>query len=132
VASGWLFFGNDDEAWRILEEARLLLYGRTLSREDTTRLACRYAATLAQAPADLALQGIEEMLDQLEGVYDSFTTSSHFSLSQLQVVEAIVLGIVTEDFALGGEVRRWLDDDEFLIRRRIHHDLQSFLVNAGP
>ena len=47
------------------------------------------------------------------------------------VVEAVVLGIVTEDFAMGGEVRRWLDDDEYLVRRRIHSDLQGFLTQAG-
>jgi hypothetical protein len=128
VADCWFFFGNDEEAVRLLEEARLLLYGNTLSREDTTRLACRYAGTLGQAPVDVALQGVEEMLDKLEGVYDNFTTRTHFSLSQLQVVEAIVLGIVTEDFAMGGAVRRWLDDDEYLVRRRIHHDMQAFLL----
>jgi hypothetical protein len=127
VAAGWFFFHKDEEAVRLLEEARLVLYGNTLSREDATKLACRYASTLGQAPVDVALQGIEEMLDKLEGVYDNFTTHTHFSLSQLMVVEAIVLGIVTEDFAMGGAVRRWLDDDEYLVRRRIHQDLHGFL-----
>jgi cellulose synthase operon protein C len=131
VAAGWFFFGKDKEALELLGEARAALYGGGLSREDTTQLACRYAGTLGQAPADVALQGIDEMLDRLEGVYDNFSTWTHFSLSQLQVVEAIVLGVVTEDFALGGEVRRWLDDDEYLVRRRIHHDLQDFLKKAG-
>ena len=115
----------------LLQEARQLLFSQVLHRENASRLTSRYVSTLAQAPVEIALRGIEEILDKLEGVFDNFTTHTHFSLSQLQVVEAIVLGIVTEDFALGGEVRRWLDDDEFLIRRRIHGDLQSFLASAG-
>jgi hypothetical protein len=131
VATGWFYFGNDEEALMLLQEARQLLFSQVLHRENASRLTSRYVSTLAQAPVEIALRGIEEILDKLEGVFDNFTTHTHFSLSQLQVVEAIVLGIVTEDFALGGEVRRWLDDDEFLIRRRIHGDLQSFLASAG-
>jgi hypothetical protein len=128
VASNWFFFGKGEEATGLLNEARTLLYSNTLSREQATRLACQYASMLGQAPVEIALQGIEEMLDRLEGIRDSFFTATHYGLSLLQVVEAIVLGIVTEDFAMGGAVRHWLDDDEYLVRRRIHQDLHHFLA----
>jgi hypothetical protein len=131
VAAGWFYFGNNEEALELLREARQLLFSRVLHRENASKLSARYVSTLAQAPIDIALQGIEEVLDKLEGVFDNFTTHTHYSLSQLQVVEAIVLGFLNEDFALGGEIRRWLDDDEFLVRRRIHHDMQDFLKKAG-
>jgi hypothetical protein len=38
---------------------------------------------------------------------------------------------VTDDFSLGPAVRGWLDDDEFLIRRRIHRDMSSVLKSGG-
>ncbi|HXD89044.1 MAG TPA: hypothetical protein VN641_21310 [Urbifossiella sp.] len=43
----------------------------------------------------------------------------------------MVRSVVTEDFALGPAVRGWLDDDEFLIRRRIHRDMATVLSDAG-
>jgi hypothetical protein len=131
VAAGWFYFGKDEEALIFLREARSLLLRGTLSRQELVALTCRYIQTLGQAPVDLALQGIDELLTNLRGVFDSLSTNKYYSAAQLQVVEAIVLGVVTEDFAMGGEVRRWLDDDEYLVRRRIHHDLQGFLANAG-
>jgi hypothetical protein len=51
-------------------------------------------------------------------------------LVRLRVVEAAVLAIVNDDFALGPAVRRWLDDDEFRVRRRIHRDLLE--ATMGP
>ena len=53
------------------------------------------------------------------------TTSSHFSLSQFDVVEALVLSLVSDDASLDAETRRWLDEDEFLVRRRIHNDMRQ-------
>ena len=56
---------------------------------------------------------------------DQQTTSSHFSLSQLDVVEATVLALVSDEASLSPESRRWLDEDEFLVRRRIHRDVRA-------
>ena len=39
--------------------------------------------------------------------------------------------VVTDDFTLGPAVRGWLDDDEFLIRSRIHRDLAVVLREQG-
>ena len=61
---------------------------------------------------------------------DSLITNTHFSLAKLRVIEAAVRAVVTDDFALGPAVRRWLDDDEYRVRRRIHRDVRM-LVEAG-
>jgi hypothetical protein len=37
------------------------------------------------------------------------------------------LAVVSDDFTLGANARRWLDDDEFLVRRRIHKDLRAMM-----
>ncbi len=130
VASGWYYFGVEDEARPIMDEARLLLCTGDLDSREQTKLACAYATTLGQAPADLALQSINELFQKLERITDTFATNTHYALSQLEVIEAVVLAVVTEDFALGSTARRWLDDEEFLIRRRVHHDVQTLMNQA--
>jgi cellulose synthase operon protein C len=127
VAAGWFYCGEELEARRLLEEARLLLYEGELQKHEKKSLACGYIGTLAWAPVDLALAAIDELLERLEGVFDNLETRSHFSVSKLEVIEAMVLAVVTEEFAMGQVARRWLEDDEYLVRRRIHQDVQAAL-----
>jgi len=42
----------------------------------------------------------------------------------------VVLAVVSDDFTMGSQARRWLDDDEFLVRRRIHRDLKTIMAHA--
>jgi hypothetical protein len=130
LAAGWYYFGQDDQARPIIDQVRALLYRGQLIPVDQTALACTYVATLGQAPAELALKGIEELFDKLERIRDTYETNSHYSLSQLMVIEALVLSIVTEDFAVGPAARHWLEDDEFLVRRRIHRDVLAVMSQA--
>jgi hypothetical protein len=130
VAAGWYYFGMNEPAKPIIEETRQLLYKGELDRYEIRKLARAYVATLGQAPAEVALRGIDELFGKLTGICDTFTTHYHYSLSQIEIVEAVVLAIVTEDFAMGGQARRWLDDDEYLVRQRIHHDLQRAMGQA--
>jgi hypothetical protein len=127
VAGGWYYFGRDSEAEPVVQAARALLFKEQLEHKDQTALACNYAATLGQAPVEVAQQRLEEVFQKLRGVRDNWTTNKFYSLSQLKVVEAVVLAVVSDDFTLGSTARRWLDDDEFLVRRRIHQDLRAML-----
>lgn len=52
-------------------------------------------------------------------------------MKPLQLIDAVVRSVVTDDFALGPAVRGWLDDDKFLIRRRIHRDMSNVLKSGG-
>jgi hypothetical protein len=138
IAEGWLYFGRTEHALPWLDEARRLLfdweqlYEPTAQTRDKSRLACAYATALGQAPTRLALERFEEFFHRLGTIRDTFTTHTHYSLSQLEVVEAVVLAIISGDFAAGPAARRWLDEDEFLVRRRIHRDLRAALERAGP
>ncbi len=125
VASGWFYFGLDQQAKPIVEEAKRLLYKGNLPHQEKRGLACTLVNTLGQAPFDWALRGLEEMFNKLQGIFDTFTTNDYYGQSQLDVIETVVLSIITEDFAVGGMARRWLDEDEFLVRRRIHQDLHA-------
>ena len=58
-------------------------------------------------------------------------TNTHYSRFHLNLVEAVVMGMVTDDAALGPAAKRWLEEDEFLIRRRIHADTRHGLTAGG-
>jgi hypothetical protein len=70
------------------------------------------------------------LFEKLEGIYDTFTTLTHYSRNQIKVAEAAVLAVIADDFAAGRTVVFWRDEDEFLIRRRIHHDVR--VLSSSP
>ena len=78
----------------------------------------------------MAKRRLEELVTKVEGIKDSWTTGTHYSRLQLDIVEAVVLAVVSDDFTMGTQARRWLDDDEFLVRRRIHRDMKAIMAHA--
>ncbi len=128
VAAGWYSFGRDDSAMAIVRIARDVLYNQTMLPLPRTRLACTFAATLGQAPVETAKKGLEELFDRLDTLLNLRTMSSFYNQLQLRVVETAVLAVVSDDFTQGTQARRWLDDDEFLVRRRIHNDVRDSAV----
>ena len=80
---------------------------------------------MGQATPAVALARLEEIFTQLKNFRDNFTTSTHFSVAQMDLIEAVVLAVVSDDFTQGAQARRWLDDDEFLVRQRIHGDYRK-------
>ncbi len=134
LAEGKFFFGQEEQARAILDQVRETLLQRELiaaggassvSALPQKEVACAYLSALGQAPMELALARVMELFRRLEGISDSFTTSSHYSLSRLEVAESVVLALASDDFAMDRDARRWLDDDEFLVRRRIHRDVRE-------
>jgi hypothetical protein len=113
-----------------LQAARALLLKAELPPRTQTALACAYAQTVGQAPVEVAQKRLEEIFTSIKGVTDSYTTSSHFSVSKLDVIESVVLAVVSDDFTLGTQARRWLDDDEFLVRRRVHGEYHKLRAAA--
>ncbi|MBC7974067.1 MAG: hypothetical protein H7138_03715, partial [Myxococcales bacterium] len=90
---------------------------------DALDLTRALALAYARAPLGNALGGIAELSGHLREVTDNFGTNSHYCLSVLHFVESLVLGITSDDLALGEAGRRFIEDDEHLIRRRVHRDL---------
>ena len=131
VAAGWYHFGQADRARPVLDEARALLLRGDLPPIDQTALAVAYAGTLGQAPPAEALPRLAELCSQLERVHDTYTVVSHYSAARLALVEAVVLALASDDFALGESGRRWLEDDEYFVRRRIHREVRTAL-GEGP
>lgn len=130
IAAGWLYFGRERQAEPVMQAARTLLYSNQLLSKDQTPLACAYAAAVGQWPVETAQKRFEELFSRLESVRDAFTTNGWYSQAQLKVIEAVVLAVASDDFTLGVNARRWLDDDEYLVRRRVHKDYRALTAHA--
>ena len=136
LAGGWLSLGLDDRAIPILADARAELLARTgptIAVKDYTMLAQAYVTALGHGPVETGLPGIEEMFETMLPtlVTNTFTSAKFYSRFHLNLVEETVLAVVSDDFALGPAGRRWLDEDEQLVRRRIHRDVRSALDRSG-
>jgi hypothetical protein len=135
LASGWLFLGLQERATPILQEAKNELLGQnalTLQPKDYTELARAYVSALGQMRASET--GLAEMIFLFRKmsptkITNTWTTAQYYSRFHLNLVEDVILAIVSDDSALGSAGRKWLDDDEFLVRRRIHADMKRNLAS---
>jgi hypothetical protein len=136
LAAGWLTFGMVDQAMALLNEARNELLHPTavkLEAKDYTPLARAYVTACGQCPSDTGLAHITELFRKMDPtrITNTWTTSAYYSRFHLNLVEDVVQAIVSDDFALGPSGRRWLDDDEYLVRRRIHADMRRERAKSG-
>jgi cellulose synthase operon protein C len=122
LAGGIAFLGDTARALPILEQACKAL-GEPMTPPHRLERIRALALAYAQAPLGHALGGIAELSGQLRDITDSYGTNSHYCLSVLHFVESLVTGITSDDLALGEAGRRFVEDDEHLIRRRLHRDL---------
>ena len=131
AASGWYYFGQNEQAQGVADVVRGRLFESDLPPMEQRGLACAYASAIGQASELEAIQRMNDMFGRrtktkrnIDRVVDNMTTASHFSISQLDVIETALLSLVSDDFSLSPESRRWLDEDEFLVRKRIHEDVR--------
>jgi hypothetical protein len=122
TAAALAYLGETERARPVFEEALTTLQG-DLPMPERLQLTRALARALAAAPIAYAVSGLDQLQKRLEVVTDSFNTNSHVCLSVVDFMEALVLGYASEDLAIDHLARRFLDDDEYLVRRRIHRDL---------
>jgi len=122
TAAALAYLGEMDRARPVFEEALTVLAGE-LPMPARLQITRTLARALGAAPLEYALAGLDELPKRLDVVTDSFNTNSHVCLSVLDFMEALVLGYVSDDLAIDHVARRFLDEDEYLVRRRIHRDL---------
>jgi hypothetical protein len=128
LAAGWFLAGDEEAGNRILDAARDALYlGAGDDLPHRTALALAYAEALGFAPASISLGRLEEIFQRLDRVTVHCSSNCYFTLQPLRLIDTVVRSVVTDDFTLGPAVRAWLDEDEFLIRRRIHRDMAALL-----
>ena len=122
LAAGWFYFGDEATAGEVTEVVRQELLTGQMSDENRARLAASHAFALGLAPRSFALAQFEELFSRLQLSRISFDT---MAVQKLAVIESAALSLGDESIGSGSQSRRWLDEDEYLVRRRIHHDLES-------
>ena len=123
VAAGLAYVGDFERAKVTLLGTQGALSQLKLTSKDRLRIVRALAAAWKNAPRAEAMEGLMELAGQLPLITDSFNTNSHFCLSVVSFMDAMVLAFASGELAMGELGRRWLDEDEFLVRRRIHRDL---------
>jgi len=130
LAGGSFYFGNE-KGWKDIDRARQILFKNGFKKEGhagadkQTKLTIAYITAVGQAPIHEAMSRFEELFPKLNGIHDSGTYNSHYSLKQLKIIEMLIRTVVSEDFSVDKASLRWIDEEEYLIRRRIHRDVDA-------
>jgi hypothetical protein len=121
AAAGGLFgLGRLSEATHHVDAALSALDADIKVMQARLRLTRVIGLALSAAPRSVALERLPRLSAHLGQITDMFSTNSHFCLSVISYAESVVLGYTDHQLALSKTARRWMDDAEFLVRRRIH------------
>ena len=135
LAGGWFYFGND-KGWEDIDAVQKLLHKNAFKKEGhvgnmkQATVAMAYISAIGQAPLKEAIDRLEDLFENLEGIQDSNTVNSHYSLKQVDIIETLINTVVSDDFVTDKKTLRWLDEEEFLIRRRIHQEMQQMMDDS--
>jgi hypothetical protein len=121
VARGRMLLGELGRARPLLDtlRERLLEPMKLTQKLDLVRALTRGYACM---PLRTAIEAIRDLTGDFRDVTDSWGTNSHYCLSVLHFTESLVLGLTADTLVLGDR-RRFAEDDEHLIRRRLYRDL---------
>lgn len=124
LAGGFMYLGANEQAQPIVDQAMARL-GREsgLIIAERLKLTRATASALALGASETALPGLTRLAQQLPWITDSFNTNTHYCLSLLCFADALVLGYVGDDLTLTDVARRFLEEDEYLVRRKLHADV---------
>jgi cellulose synthase operon protein C len=137
LAEGWLSLNEAAKAEPYLDQAReILIQGqpvatKTLPVLQVVQLTQAYLTALGQAPVETSLPRIEELFARLERLPNSLTTSTHYSKLHLNVIEALVRSLISENFQGWALAARFREDDEYILRHRLHADTRKFIAKTG-
>lgn len=131
LAAGCQLKGQYDRAASILNDARQYLFSSTppLSARDYTRLAKAYLAAAAIGGQPTELARIIEFFRRMPSarVTNSTSTAPYYSRYHLEILDRVIWSLTSDTctgFSGGG---RWREEDELLLRRRIHQDFRRHM-----
>jgi cellulose synthase operon protein C len=124
AAAALAYVGSFDRAKPMFDEALATLKKEMPmpSRLEVTRALAR---AVSHAPVDYATATLDAMTDRLESITDSFNTNSHVCVSVIAFMESIIFGYASEDLGVSEAGRQRLDEDEYLIRKRIQRETSA-------
>jgi hypothetical protein len=132
LAPGWFAAGDEEAGFQVLNAAREALFtAAQMPVQERTALALAYAEALGFAPGVIALGRLGELFQRLGRVTVHCSSNCYYTLHPLRLIDTAVRSVVTDEFTLGSAVRAWLDEDEFLIRQRIHRDMATILRESA-
>lgn len=139
IAAGWLHFEQADRAEPIFVAARDLIRHRAASPAERVpppqyaQIVVGLIAASGFLPPKVAQGKIAGLFegDQIERLPNTFTTAPFYSRFHLAIAEAVVMTLSGDEFALGPAARRWLDEEEYLIRRRVHADVRQAMAGGA-
>jgi cellulose synthase operon protein C len=130
IASAYNYCGQEDLGFRIIDPISKDLFDGSMSTTERTALALTYASVLGNLKVPVALGRFTELFQRLKEISVN-GWNSHYTRQPLELIDTVLLAIVSDDFTLGPAIRGWLDDDEYLVRQRIHKDLQELMRQQG-
>jgi hypothetical protein len=134
VAAWRFYFDQNEWGGQLLNQARKQILGPEFTdpkanlRSLIGMIAPEYVSALTHAPMQTVVARLEDFFKSSKHVCDAMHTTIYYSRAQLGVVEAAVLALVTDGALLSDEGRRWLDEDEHAIRRRVHADVRQLQI----
>jgi len=135
LAGGSASIGQGRQHRPIFTEARSLLLdvnSPIVSTPEYADLARAYVRALSKGSAEVGLPLIIELFEKMPSrkITNTSTTSPYYSWHHLNLVEETCFALISDAFALGPTAKRWLDEDEYLVRNRIHADVRR--LRGGP
>ena len=136
VAAGWQLVGLADRAAPVLADAEGLLLGPAADKlppKDYPAVVQAYLAAAAFGPAEAGLERMKRLFVALREprlaplVKNGRTSAPIYSVFHVGVAEEAVLAATGDEFALGPAGKRWLEEDEQLVRRRLNRDMKRQL-----
>ena len=127
VAGGLIYLDEAARAAPMMSGARRAL-DEDMPMKERLELMRAVAGAAALLPAEARIEELTWLSKALPTITDSFSTNSHFCLSLLHFLESLVTGLVPPDRGRDGPAAAYLDEDEHLVRRRIHRDLTAALA----
>lgn len=133
IAGGWIDFGYPELAEPVLQMAREEIFSsptaKPVNQIEFTRLVQVYMGVVANLGSELGFQMVIELFEKLspQRVVNKLTTSSYYSRLHWALAESAVLALVNDQLSLSPEAQKWLDEDEAIIRNRIHRDMNQFI-----
>lgn len=122
LAGGLLAIGSPDEAQPAFTAAWQRL-GQPSSLTDRMALARGLSRAQAFASPESAVDCAARLFGAIGPVTDSFNTNSHFAISLVEYAECVVQAVAHEELTLGERGLALVEEDEFLLRQRVHRDL---------
>ncbi len=136
LAGGWLALGNEGRARPTLDLARQELIGPGGAKfpvKKTAELLQAYVQALGFLGAGEGLAAVAELFERFDParVTNGYSSAPAYSRFHFEIAEQVVLAMASDDTAGGPGSQRWLQEDEFLVRRRVHADLRAMLAAGG-